>query len=131
MADRNPTSNDLQQYQGNYSEKGFWEKLRKIASKAGAKVVYYALVLYYTLTDDNTPAKYKAIIAGALGYMILPMDLLPDFIPFAGLADDWAALIAAVAYVSSAITPDVKARARAKLTQWFPGAKDQDLGDLA
>lgn len=130
MADKNLTSNDLPQYQGNYSESGFWEKLRKIASKAGAKVVYYALVLFYTLADDNTPAKYKAVIAGALGYMILPMDLLPDFIPFAGLADDWAALVAAVAYVSSAITPDVKARARAKLAQWFPAAKDADLGDV-
>ena len=130
MADKNLTSNDLPRYQGNYSEDGFWEKLRKIASKTGAKVVYYALVLYYTLVDENTPARYKAVIAGALGYMILPTDLIPDFLPFAGLADDWAALIAAVAYVASAITPDIKARARVKLQQWFPDAQDKDLGDL-
>ena len=130
MSDKNLTSNDLPQYQGNYSEPEFWGKLKKIASKAGAKLVYYALMLFYTLTDENTPARYKAVIAGALGYMILPMDLIPDFLPFAGLADDWAALIAAVAYVASAITPEIKARARVKLSQWFPHAQDGDLGDI-
>lgn len=131
MSDKNLTSNELPQYQGHYSESAFWDKLKRIASKAGAKVVYYALVLYYTLVDENTPARYKAIIAGALGYMILPVDMIPDFLPFAGMADDWAALIAAVAYVASAISPEIKARARVKLSQWFPNAQDEDLGDLA
>lgn len=131
MANKNLTSGDLPQFQKNYSEDAFWEKLKRIASKAGAKVVYYALVLFYTLTDPNTPAKYKAVIAGALGYLILPLDLLPDFLPFAGLADDWAALIAAVSYVFSAINPQNKEKAREKLRSWFPNATDADLGDLA
>ena len=130
MANKNLTSSDLPQYQGNYSEKAFWEKLRKVASKAGAKVVYYALVLFYTLIDPTTPMKYKAVIAGALGYFILPMDLLPDFLPFAGLADDWAALIAAVSYVFTSITQENKDKARAKLKEWFPQAREEDLGDL-
>ena len=93
------TSKDLVKYEGNYSEGAFWEKVKKI---------YYALVLYYTLTDPATPSRYKAVIMGALGYFILPFDLLPDLLPFAGLADDWAALVAAVAYVASAITPSIK-----------------------
>lgn len=131
MEDRNLTSRELQKYQGNYSEDAFWDKLRHIAAKAGAKGVYYALVLFYTLTDPATPAKYKAVIAGALGYFILPLDVLPDFLPFAGLADDWAALIAAVSYVIRAITPENKEKARQKLHAWFPNAKEEDLGDLA
>ena len=131
MPNKNPTSEDLIKYQGNYSEEEFWKKLKKFAAKAGAKVVYYALVLYYTLIDPATPMKYKAVIAGALGYFILPIDLLPDFLPFAGLADDWAALIAAVTYVCRAITPDSKARAKEKLFTWFPKAGASDMGDLA
>ena len=131
MKNRNLTSGDLPQFQGNYSEEAFWEKLKHIASKAGAKVVYYALVLFYTLMDPETPAKYKAVIAGALGYLILPLDVLPDFLPFAGLADDWAALIAAVSYVFTAITPENKEKARQKLQAWFPNADKKDLGDLA
>ncbi len=130
MAKKNLTSEDLPQYQKNYSEDAFWKKLGRMASRAGAKVVYYALVLYYTLSDPATPAKYKAVIAGALGYFILPLDLLPDFLPFAGMADDWAALIAAVSYVVTAIKPENKERAREKLHAWFPDAGQKDLGDL-
>ena len=124
------TSKDLVKYEGNYSEGAFWEKVKKIASKAGVKTIYYALVLYYTLTDPATPSRYKAVIMGALGYFILPYDLLPDLIPFAGLADDWAALVAAVAYVASAITKDIKNKARAKVTSWFGPVDDTSLGDL-
>ena len=98
MENSNLTPEELTKYQKHFSESDFWLKLRTLAKKAGVKVTYYALTLYYTLTDPNTPTKYKAVIAGALGYMILPLDLVPDFLPFAGLADDWAALIAAVTY---------------------------------
>ncbi len=129
--EKNLTSGDLPKYGGHYSEPAFWEKLKKIASKAGAKVVYYALVLFYTLIDPATPAKYKAVIAGALGYLILPFDILPDFMPFAGLADDWAALIAAVSYAVTSISPENKAKAREKLHSLFPKAGPEDLGDLA
>ena len=130
MADYNLTSGDLPKYQKNYSENAFWKKLKKVASKAGAKVVYYALVLFYTLADPATPAKYKTAIAGALGYLILPLDVLPDWLPFAGLAEDWAALIAAVTYVASAITPAIKARAREKTEEWFGPLVDSQLNDL-
>ena len=130
MSSKNPTSNELQKYEGNYSEDAFWKKIKRVAAKAGTKVVYYALVLYYTLIDPNTPTKYKAVIAGALGYLILPLDALPDFLPFAGLADDWAALLAAVAYVYKSITPASKERAREKLFSWFPDAAAEDLGDM-
>lgn len=131
MANKNLTSSDLPQYQGNYSEEAFWEKLKKVAGKAGAKAVYYALVLFYTLIDPDTPAKYKAVIAGALGYLILPLDLIPDFLPFAGFADDWAALVAAVSYVLSAISARSKDKAKEKLKAWFPNAGLSDLGDLS
>lgn len=130
MTDKNLTSEDLVKYQDNYSEKAFWEKIRRIASKAGAKVVYYALVLFYTLADPKTPFKYKTVIAGALGYFILPVDLLPDFLPFAGLADDWAALIAAVSYVITAISEKHKEKAKTKVRALFPHAGLADWGDL-
>ncbi len=130
MKKTNLTSKDLVKYESNYSEGAFWNKVKKIASRAGIKTVYYALVLYYTLADPATPAKYKAVITGALGYFILPFDLLPDLLPFAGLADDWAALVAAVAYVASAITPSIKEKARTKVNSWFGHVEDSSLGDL-
>lgn len=130
MADRNLTPQELPRFQENFSENAFWRKLKQMGRKAGTKVIYYALVLFYTLKDPATPTRYKAVIAGALGYFILPMDMLPDFLPFAGLADDWAALIAAVSYVFTAITPEIKERALVKLHAWFPNVENPDLGDL-
>ena len=130
MDNRNLTPEELTKYQNHYTENDFWLKLGTLAKKAGVKLTYYALTLYYTLTDPDTPTKYKAVIAGALGYMILPLDLVPDFLPFAGLADDWAALIAAVTYVASAITPAIKARAREKTEEWFGPIVDSQLGNL-
>lgn len=122
---------DLKKYQEHFSETAFWKTVKKIAGKAGVKIVYYALVLYYTLSDPATPNKYKAVIAGALGYMILPLDLMPDFIPFAGLADDWGALVCAIAYVASAITPETKEKARAKAEAIFgKHLDDSELGEL-
>lgn len=37
--------------------------------------------------------KDKAIIIGALGYLISPLDVIPDAIPIAGLGDDVAVLL--------------------------------------
>lgn len=119
MENKNFTPEELPKYREHYSERAFTEKLKNFATKAGSKVVYFALLLYYTLSDPKTPKRYRAVIIGALGYFILPVDLLPDFIPFTGMADDWAALIAAVTYVTSAITPEIRLKAQARLEEIF------------
>lgn len=110
---------NIEQYQGNFSESGFWNKVKKVAQKAGAKVIYVALILYYELMDPNVSPKEKAIIIGALGYFILPIDLIPDAIPVAGFTDDLAALMAAYAYVKTHLTPGVKFQAQNKMREWF------------
>ncbi|MBO4585124.1 MAG: DUF1232 domain-containing protein [Bacteroidales bacterium] len=124
------SSDDLTRYGGHYNEDDFWKKISAIARKAGIKTIYYALVLYETLADSATPVKYRAVIAGALGYLILPLDLIPDFLPAFGFADDWAALLAAVLYVIKAVTPEIKSRAKSRLSSWFSSVTEEDLGDL-
>jgi uncharacterized membrane protein YkvA (DUF1232 family) len=131
MAKNMLTSEDLPKYEKHYSEDAFWKKIGKIAKKAGIKLVYYALVLYYVLISPDTPKRYKAVIAGALGYLILPFDFISDIFPFVGMADDWAALVAAVAFVASSITDEVKTRAKLKVADWFGPVEDSQLGDLA
>ena len=111
--------NNIEQYQGNYSESGFWNKVKKVAQKAGAKVIYVALILYYEMMDPNVSPKEKAIIIGALGYFILPIDLIPDGIPVVGYSDDLAALLAAYAYIQGHLTPEVKFKAQNKMREWF------------
>jgi uncharacterized membrane protein YkvA (DUF1232 family) len=87
----------------------------------GRKLVELALQLYYALQDPEIPTWAKAVIMGALGYLILPADAIPDFIPGAGYADDLGAIIAAVGTVAAYITPEVKEKASEKLKQWFGG----------
>ena len=113
------TPDHIEKYGKNYSEEDFWAKVKKVARKAGAKVIYVALILYYELSDETVSLKEKGIILGALGYFILPVDLIPDFLPIAGYTDDLAALVAAFAYVKSHLTPEVRMRARTKLCDWF------------
>ena len=66
---------DFMSYANKFSSSDFTEKISRIAKRAGAKLVYAALILYYTLQSDKVSAKDKAIIIGALGYMLFP---LPD-----------------------------------------------------
>ncbi len=58
---------DFMNYSSRFTKTGFVEKISRIAKRAGAKMVYAALVLFYTLQSDKVPVKDKAIIIGALG----------------------------------------------------------------
>ena len=78
--------NDVSSYESHYSENAFWDKIKSIAKKAGATVLRPVLTLYYVLEDGNIPIKNKAYIIGALGYFILPIDIIPDFLVEIGRA---------------------------------------------
>ncbi|MGI8898398.1 MAG: YkvA family protein [Pyrinomonadaceae bacterium] len=40
------------------------------------------------MTDSRVPTTEKALVAGAVIYAIIPLDLIPDMIPFVGQIDD-------------------------------------------
>jgi hypothetical protein len=106
---------DFGKYEEKYSESGLWDKIRKNIAKIGVKVIYQALLLYYVAQSPNCPAKIKAGIIGALGYLISPIDLIPDIMPGIGYADDAAAIATAVALAQIYITDEIKAQAKAKI----------------
>ena len=82
-------------------------------------MVYAALILYYTLESDKVPLRDKAMIIGALGYLISPLDVIPDAIPIAGLGDDLAVLLFVLKKVWGDVSEDAKQKAYSKLSQWF------------
>lgn len=106
------------------------EKISRIAKRAGAKLVYAALLLFYTLQSDQIPLKDKAIIIGALGYLISPLDVVPDAIPIAGLGDDLAVLIFVLQKVWGDVSEDVKEKAQNKLRDWFDEDEIAEINDL-
>ena len=82
-------------------------------------MVYAALILYYTLESDKVALRDKAMIIGALGYLISPLDVIPDAIPIAGLGDDLAVLLFVLKKVWGDVSEDAKQKAYSKLSQWF------------
>lgn len=102
-----------------YSPPRLWKTLVKAALVAGRKTLLTALVLFYCLRDADTPTWARGVIVGALGYLILPLDLIPDALPGIGYTDDWGALVAALATVASYIKDEHKMKATVQVARLF------------
>ena len=121
---------DFMSYANKFSQSEFVEKISRIAKRAGSKLVYAALILYYTLQSDRVSKTDKAIIIGALGYMISPLDVIPDAIPIAGLTDDFAVLIYVLKKVWTDIDPTIIEQAKEKLSKWFDEEEICEVTDI-
>lgn len=89
----------MQGFSRAYSETAFKSKLGALA---GLKdVLAAARKLHALLRDPATPVWVKGVCVAALGYLILPTDVVGDFIPGLGYGDDLTALSAAVAAIAS------------------------------
>ncbi len=82
-----------------FSVDGFWAVVSKLSKRGGRKLLSSSLTLYFCLRDPATPAWAKSVIVGALGYLIFPMDFIPDAIIGPGFADDWSVILGAMASV--------------------------------
>ena len=121
---------DFMKYSNKFTQKDFVEKISRIAKRAGSKLVYAALILYYTLQSDKVSKADKAIIIGALGYMISPLDVIPDAIPIAGLTDDLAVLLYVLKKVWTGIDPEIIEKARERLSKWFDEEEINEIQQL-
>lgn len=90
-------------------------KFLKHSGKIGEKTIYYGFLLYYAAKSPHIPKATKMIVVGALCYLFLPIDLIPDFIPVVGLSEDSAVIAAAVYKVMSQIDDDMRAQAKEKV----------------
>jgi uncharacterized membrane protein YkvA (DUF1232 family) len=121
---------DFMSYGSKFSQTEFVEKIARIAKRAGSKLVYAALILYYTLQSDKISATNKAMIIGALGYMISPLDVVPDAIPIVGLGDDLAVLLFVLKKVWTDIDPEIQEKAKARLSKWFDEEEIEEINNL-
>ena len=99
----------VEKYQKHFDKNGAMRllvKLRKatrtkpkvIAGATGAIVSSLGCLLS-ALENPATPTHMKALIIGAIGYILLPLDLIPDFTPVIGYGDDLASAAGVVAAV--------------------------------
>ncbi len=81
---------------------GFWSTARRAARKV--PFMDEVVAAYYAALDTRTPFKVRMTLLAALGYFVLPADMVPDFVALVGFTDDIAVLGAAIA----AVRPHIK-----------------------
>jgi uncharacterized membrane protein YkvA (DUF1232 family) len=104
-----------EKYSQHYDEKRFLQKLKSTATQLGKEVVFRILILYYLLSSGKVPLKVRLLIVAALGYFVLPTDMVADFIPVLGFSDDVAFLTYAFNQASKYADKSIKEKARKKL----------------
>lgn len=117
----------IQVYKKDYSEESLFAKLLKYAKVIGVNLVYKALQLYFVLQKPELSAADKAIVFAALGYLISPLDFLPDPTPGVGYTDDALAVALAFAKVFMYIDDEVRALAKHKLDDIFGKGTSEKL----
>jgi uncharacterized membrane protein YkvA (DUF1232 family) len=87
-----------------------WRKLKR--EVATIPFLEDVLTAHYCAFDHQTPVHVKAMLVGAIVYFIAPDDLIPDYLPIIGYADDAAVLGMAIKLMSSHIKPEHREAAR-------------------
>lgn len=92
---------DLEKVLGNYEDLN-----EKFKSKTKLKKFYADFILLFNMLKDSISGKYEglewyiiAAIGAAFLYVLSPIDLIPDFIPFAGYIDDATIISICLKYV--------------------------------
>ena len=113
------------EFEKSYSEDSLWEKIKVHAKSIGSGLIYKALLLFYAARADGTPTWAKTTIYGALGYLISPIDAIPDLTPVLGYSDDLGVLVAALAavalYVNKAVHEKAQKRYESLLGKPYSG----------
>lgn len=77
------------------------QRLKEIAAKLKAEFDFYRRLQQH----PQTPLLAKALLWLAIGYLLLPFDLIPDFLPVIGQLDE-VVIIPLLLYCAVKLTPD-------------------------
>jgi uncharacterized membrane protein YkvA (DUF1232 family) len=79
-------------------------------ARALARFVPDCVVLFRRLlADERIPRRRKLALVALLGYLVSPIDLVPDFIPVAGQLDDVLAVVLVLRFVLRSADDDLLA----------------------
>ena len=89
-----------------------WQQSKDLARAFKRELAVYRRVL----ADERTPRSAKIFLGLAVGYLCMPFDLIPDFIPVLGLLDD-AIIVPGLVYIALRFVPrELVAEHRARVT---------------
>ncbi len=110
---------NIKQYVSEYNESDLKQVLVLYGKKLGTQIVLYALIMVTLIKDSAIPLKVRLMFMAALGYLILPSDLVADILPFIGFTDDIAFLTYVISSATDYITPEVKEKAKGMMGNWI------------
>jgi uncharacterized membrane protein YkvA (DUF1232 family) len=84
-------------------------RLREITVRFKEELDVYRRVL----RDPRTPRSARSLLACAIGYLAMPFDLIPDFVPVLGQLDDIVIIPLLVYLAVRRIPPEILAQHRA------------------
>lgn len=87
----------------------FWRALRRLARNT--PFARELAAAFFCATDPTTEFRVRAVLFGALAYFVMPLDALPDVLPFIGFTDDAAVLAIALRTIVNAMRPEHYAKA--------------------
>jgi uncharacterized membrane protein YkvA (DUF1232 family) len=87
----------------------------------------YIRLVWALMRDSRVPAAQKLILAGIAGYLVFPIDLIPDFVPILGQLDDIAVVLLGLDLFIRSAPQDVVDEHLARITQ----DRDQLSRDIA
>lgn len=98
-----------------------WQETGRYAKKVGRASTRPVLLLYYVMMSKNTPKSEKLMLASAIAYVVLPIDLISaKRLPIIGWLDEVVSLTVAYQKVCKYITPDMEHKADELLDKWLP-----------
>lgn len=97
-----------------------WEKLKTYALKAGRVATKPILTFYYVMRNAETTTLEKALIYGAIAYIVIPSDLLSRRVMgLLGILDDAAVIAYVYNRISKKITVEITNKVEETLDNWF------------
>lgn len=97
-----------------------WSSVKSFGLKAGRTACKPLLYFYYVMKDEGTSVADKALVYGALLYIVIPCDLLPRrVLGMLGMLDDAAVTAFVLKKIKDKITPEIEMLANTTLDEWF------------
>ncbi|HSJ29005.1 MAG TPA: DUF1232 domain-containing protein [Acidimicrobiia bacterium] len=88
-------------------EPGRRTAMRRLAADAVGTLPHMVKLLWRLLRDPRVPRRTKLVVGAAVAYVASPVDLIPDFIPVAGLLDDLLLMTYAIHHIVEVAGEDV------------------------
>lgn len=112
-----------------YSADKLFDKLKKLSGRVLGLVLVKAFLLYGLLKTHDTPFPVKAAIIAALGYLICPIDAVPDVLP-GGLVDDVALMAGLIASLDFLISDEIRRDAEKRAVIFTDGDDEEEEDEL-